>query len=159
MGQANYMQQQRSTNDPFSNRYNPEWRQHPNFGWRNNQNTSQQPHEQNQYNPPPKQAITLQSGKELGEVEKEVEVEKEFKEKEDAPQPKTEISQKVSPRKKILKEKDKPAGCSNSGHCDLLARPTACTHNSLKNRTKQLRRARPPDHATNSRRPLSPDEN
>ncbi|KAL5794613.1 hypothetical protein ACOSP7_003207 [Xanthoceras sorbifolium] len=52
-----------------------------------------------------------------------------------------------------------PAGCSNSGHCDLLARPTACTHNSLKNRTKQLRRARPPDHATNSRRPLSPDEN
>jgi len=34
--QAHYIINQR--NDPFSNTYNPGWRNHPNFGWRNNQN-------------------------------------------------------------------------------------------------------------------------
>ncbi|KAL5844088.1 hypothetical protein ACOSQ4_010046 [Xanthoceras sorbifolium] len=53
------------------------------------------------------QAITLQSGRELGETDKEVEVDQEPKEKENAPRPATEISPKVSLKKKIMKEKDK----------------------------------------------------
>ncbi|GAU40459.1 hypothetical protein TSUD_134610 [Trifolium subterraneum] len=31
-----------TTNDPYSNTYNPGWRDHPNFGWGGNQNQSQQ---------------------------------------------------------------------------------------------------------------------
>ncbi|KAL5854940.1 hypothetical protein ACOSQ4_004742 [Xanthoceras sorbifolium] len=67
------------------------------------------------------QAITNRSGKELGDGEKEIEVEKEPKEKEDAPQPAAEISPKVSPRKKTLKEKDKPDEGSDRGPRDLWA--------------------------------------
>ncbi|CAL9028852.1 unnamed protein product [Prunus brigantina] len=32
---------QRPRNDPFSNTYNPGWRNHPNFSWSNNQNQNQ----------------------------------------------------------------------------------------------------------------------
>ncbi|GAU51545.1 hypothetical protein TSUD_414080 [Trifolium subterraneum] len=32
----------RTTNNPYSNTYNPGWRDHPNFGWGGNQNQSQQ---------------------------------------------------------------------------------------------------------------------
>ncbi|XP_050225511.1 uncharacterized protein LOC126674989 [Mercurialis annua] len=33
--QVNYVGGQRQANDPYSNTYNPGWRNHPNFGWRN----------------------------------------------------------------------------------------------------------------------------
>ncbi|XP_050217489.1 uncharacterized protein LOC126668326 [Mercurialis annua] len=33
--QVNYIEGQRQANDPYSNTYNPGWRNHPNFGWRN----------------------------------------------------------------------------------------------------------------------------
>ncbi|XP_050222479.1 uncharacterized protein LOC126672568 [Mercurialis annua] len=33
--QVNYIGGQRQANDPYSNTYNPGWRNHPNFGWRN----------------------------------------------------------------------------------------------------------------------------
>jgi hypothetical protein len=36
--QANYVGQYPSKNNPFSNTYNPGWRNHPNFSWSNNQN-------------------------------------------------------------------------------------------------------------------------
>ncbi|XP_020417999.1 uncharacterized protein LOC109948709 [Prunus persica] len=51
MAQAHYMQQQKPRNDPFSNTYNPGWRQHPNFGWKNNQNVQTAPVRQNQFVP------------------------------------------------------------------------------------------------------------
>ncbi|CAL2228629.1 unnamed protein product [Prunus armeniaca] len=51
MAQAHYMQQQKPRNDPFSNTYNPGWRQHPNFGWKNNQNVQTAPVQQNQFVP------------------------------------------------------------------------------------------------------------
>ncbi|XP_050222552.1 uncharacterized protein LOC126672641 [Mercurialis annua] len=35
--QVNYIAGQRQANDPYSNTYNPGWRNHPNFGWRNNE--------------------------------------------------------------------------------------------------------------------------
>ena len=36
--QANYVGQYPSKNNPYSNTYNPGWRNHPNFSWSNNQN-------------------------------------------------------------------------------------------------------------------------
>jgi hypothetical protein len=36
--QANYVGQYPSKNNPFSNTYNPGWRNHPNFSWSNNHN-------------------------------------------------------------------------------------------------------------------------
>ncbi|KAI5347397.1 hypothetical protein L3X38_015276 [Prunus dulcis] len=66
MAQAHYMQQQKPRNDPFSNTYNPGWRQHPNFGWKNNQNVQTAPAQQNQFVPqqnapaPPGQASLSQ---------------------------------------------------------------------------------------------------
>ncbi|XP_050222644.1 uncharacterized protein LOC126672732 [Mercurialis annua] len=33
--QVNYMGSQMQASDPYSNTYNPRWRNHPNFGWRN----------------------------------------------------------------------------------------------------------------------------
>ncbi|XP_008234839.1 PREDICTED: uncharacterized protein LOC103333720 [Prunus mume] len=51
LAQAHYMQQQKPRNDPFSNTYNPRWRQRPNFGWKNNQNVQTAPVQQNQFVP------------------------------------------------------------------------------------------------------------
>ena len=41
MEQANYVGnqfQKRQANNPYSNTYNPGWRNHPNFSWSNNNN-------------------------------------------------------------------------------------------------------------------------
>ncbi|XP_073129138.1 uncharacterized protein, partial [Henckelia pumila] len=62
--QANYVKNfKKPTLDPFSQTYNPGWRNHPNFSWRNDNNAqpSQQPFQNNQnhqgyapYIPPPR---------------------------------------------------------------------------------------------------------
>ena len=36
-GQANYVSNFQRQNNPYSNTYNPGWRNHPNFSWSNNQ--------------------------------------------------------------------------------------------------------------------------
>ncbi|XP_057734326.1 uncharacterized protein LOC130949692 [Arachis stenosperma] len=47
--QANYIgNSPRQSHDPYSKTYNPGWRNHPNFGWENQQDQSQ---EQRRYNP------------------------------------------------------------------------------------------------------------
>ncbi|KAG9458347.1 hypothetical protein H6P81_002855 [Aristolochia fimbriata] len=51
--QANYVSNFRRSNDPYSNTYNPGWRNHPNFSWSNN---NQKPNTQQpiaQTRPPP----------------------------------------------------------------------------------------------------------
>ncbi|CAL9012064.1 unnamed protein product, partial [Prunus brigantina] len=39
--QANALQARNPNNDPYSNTYNPGWRNHPNFKWSNNSNVQQ----------------------------------------------------------------------------------------------------------------------
>ncbi|KAG9446884.1 hypothetical protein H6P81_013012 [Aristolochia fimbriata] len=52
LDQANYVSNFRRPNDPYNNTYNPGWRNHPNFSWNNNQQSStQQPNAQTR--PPP----------------------------------------------------------------------------------------------------------
>ncbi|KAL4329702.1 hypothetical protein AHAS_Ahas13G0326500 [Arachis hypogaea] len=51
--QANYIgNASRQAHDPYSNTYNPGWKNHPNFGWGNQENQSQdhRPHNSNHYN-------------------------------------------------------------------------------------------------------------
>ena len=36
-GQANYVSNFQCQNNPYSNTYNPGWKNHPNFSWSNNQ--------------------------------------------------------------------------------------------------------------------------
>ncbi|KAL4315603.1 hypothetical protein AHAS_Ahas15G0201600 [Arachis hypogaea] len=51
--EANYLgNSSRPTNDPYSKTYNSGWRNHPNFGWGNQQSQSQnhRPHNPTQYN-------------------------------------------------------------------------------------------------------------
>ncbi|PIN21854.1 DNA-directed DNA polymerase [Handroanthus impetiginosus] len=86
-------------NNPYSNTYNPGWRQHPNFSWNNNQGQGSAPRFQQggQHNTKPNprqdgkaqcQAVTLRNGRKLQEVvkeptkSKEKEVTSEEKEKE-----------------------------------------------------------------------------
>ncbi|CAL9013424.1 unnamed protein product, partial [Prunus brigantina] len=68
MAQAHYMQQQKPRNDPFSNTYNPGWRQHPNFGWKNNQNVQTAPVQQNQFVPQQNAPPPHGQGKSLEEL-------------------------------------------------------------------------------------------
>ncbi|XP_034215635.1 uncharacterized protein LOC117627589 [Prunus dulcis] len=68
MAQAHYMQQQKPRNDPFSNTYNPGWRQHPNFGWKNNQNVQTAPVQQNQFVPQQNAPAPPGQGKSLEEL-------------------------------------------------------------------------------------------
>ncbi|XP_061993424.1 uncharacterized protein LOC133711297 [Rosa rugosa] len=49
--QVNYMGQQRPKYDPYSNTYNPGWKDHPNFRWGGNDNVLR--HTQGVYNGPP----------------------------------------------------------------------------------------------------------
>ncbi|XP_030963798.1 uncharacterized protein LOC115984958 [Quercus lobata] len=42
-GQANYVSNFQRQNNPYSNTYNPGWRNHPNFSWRNNQGQAKPP--------------------------------------------------------------------------------------------------------------------
>ena len=42
-GQANYMSNFQHQNNPYSNMYNPGWRNHPNFSWSNNQRLAKPP--------------------------------------------------------------------------------------------------------------------
>ncbi|XP_034197286.1 uncharacterized protein LOC117612730 [Prunus dulcis] len=68
MAQAHYMQQQKPRNDPFSNTYNSGWRQHPNFGWKNNQNVQTAPVQQNQFVPQQNAPAPPGQGKSLEEL-------------------------------------------------------------------------------------------
>ncbi|CAL2266116.1 unnamed protein product [Prunus armeniaca] len=68
MAQAHNMQQQKPRNDPFSNTYNPGWRQHPNFGWKNNQNVQTAPVQQNQFVPQQNAPPPHGQGKSLEEL-------------------------------------------------------------------------------------------
>ena len=42
-GQANYVSNFQRQNNPYSNTYNPGWRNHPNFSWSNNQGLAKPP--------------------------------------------------------------------------------------------------------------------
>ena len=42
-GQANYVSNFQRQNNPYSNAYNPGWRNHPNFSWSNNQGLAKPP--------------------------------------------------------------------------------------------------------------------
>ena len=42
-GQANYVSNFQRQNNPYSNTYNPGWRNHPNFSWSNNQELAKPP--------------------------------------------------------------------------------------------------------------------
>ena len=42
-GQANYVSNFQCQNNPYSNTYNPRWRNHPSFSWSNNQGLAKPP--------------------------------------------------------------------------------------------------------------------
>ncbi|CAL9024888.1 unnamed protein product, partial [Prunus brigantina] len=73
--QANALQARNPNNDPYSNTYNPGWRNHPNFKWSNNSNV-QQPQgpppgfqiQQRQFQQAPQQ-VQEQRGDQMGELQ------------------------------------------------------------------------------------------
>ncbi|CAL8993229.1 unnamed protein product, partial [Prunus brigantina] len=73
--QANALQARDPNNDPYSNTYNPGWRNHPNFKWSNNSNV-QQPQgpppgfqiQQRQFQQAPQQ-VQEQRGDQMGELQ------------------------------------------------------------------------------------------
>ncbi|XP_016652564.1 PREDICTED: uncharacterized protein LOC103343534 [Prunus mume] len=73
--QANALQARNPNNDPYSNMYNPGWRNHPNFKWSNNSNVQQsqgppprfQIH-QRQFEQAPQQ-VQEQRGDQMGELQ------------------------------------------------------------------------------------------
>ncbi|CAL9024862.1 unnamed protein product [Prunus brigantina] len=73
--QANALQARNPNNDPYSNTYNPGWRNHPNFKWSNNSNVQQSQGpppgfqiQQRQFQQAPQQ-VQEQKGDQMGELQ------------------------------------------------------------------------------------------
>ncbi|KAI5343477.1 hypothetical protein L3X38_011353 [Prunus dulcis] len=73
--QANALQARNPNNDPYSNTYNPGWRNHPNFKWSNNSNVQQSQGpppgfqtQQRQFQRAPQQ-VQEQRGDQMGELQ------------------------------------------------------------------------------------------
>ncbi|KAI5324178.1 hypothetical protein L3X38_033251 [Prunus dulcis] len=73
--QANALQARNPQNDPYSNTYNPGWRNHPNFKWSNNSNVQQSQGpppgfqtQQRQFQQAPQQ-VQEQRGDQMGELQ------------------------------------------------------------------------------------------
>ncbi|KAI5324131.1 hypothetical protein L3X38_033204 [Prunus dulcis] len=73
--QANSLQSRNPQNDPYSNTYNPGWRNHPNFKWNNNPNVQQSQGappgfqtQQRQFQQAPQQ-VQEQRGDQMGELQ------------------------------------------------------------------------------------------
>ncbi|CAL8989354.1 unnamed protein product, partial [Prunus brigantina] len=73
--QANALQARNPNNDPYSNTYNPGWRNHPNFKWSNNSNVQQTQGpppgfqiQQRQFQQAPQQ-VQEQKGDQMGELQ------------------------------------------------------------------------------------------
>ncbi|CAL8134247.1 unnamed protein product [Prunus armeniaca] len=73
--QANALQARNPNNDPYSNMYNPGWRNHPNFKWSNNSNVQQSQGpppgfqiQQRQFQQAPQQ-VQEQRGDQIGELQ------------------------------------------------------------------------------------------
>ncbi|XP_065879878.1 uncharacterized protein [Euphorbia lathyris] len=61
--QVNFVQGQNQTNNPYSNTYNPGWRNHPNFNWRDNNNVNANQNRTTNYQNQSRDSISTLSSK------------------------------------------------------------------------------------------------